>query len=139
MSAAVAESRLGICPGCARPMAASGQATAEVALHAERGLCTRCVHSSAAQRALAELFYRPEASHWLPLAACTAPDVNPEWFYPHEWESPAEARAVCRQCPVARECLDDALQTKDAFGVRGGFTVAERAVIRRHRARGVGR
>jgi len=32
---------------------------------------------------------------------------------------------------AGRECLADALETKDAFGVRGGFTPQERATLAR--------
>jgi len=130
---------LGLCPGCGRRMVAEGNATREVALYAERGLCTRCVNTSSAELelfALAQLFYRPDAQHWLPRAACRRRGVDPAWFYPHPWESHAEARSVCRRCPVTRECLKDALDTKDAFGIRGGFTPEERAVIYRHQQGG---
>jgi len=118
---------LGICPGCKRRMVVTGPATVEIAVYHSRGLCTRCVHTTV----VAALFLRPDASHWLPRAACTAPSVDPAWFYPHDWEPATLARQVCRRCPVTRECLADALETKDAFGVRGGFTPQERATLAR--------
>lgn len=36
------------------------------------------------------------------------------------------ARAACGLCPVARECLADALLQGDRFGIWGGFTSPER-------------
>lgn len=37
----------------------------------------------------------------------------------------AEAKAICRVCPVRRECLEDALRVGE-WGVWGGLTKAER-------------
>ncbi|NNM44593.1 WhiB family transcriptional regulator [Knoellia koreensis] len=48
---------------------------------------------------------------------------------PEAWWSSsleAEAVAVCRSCPVARECLAYALAAGERDGVWGGFTNAER-------------
>jgi WhiB family redox-sensing transcriptional regulator len=38
----------------------------------------------------------------------------------------ASAKAVCRACPVRAECAAHALNTKEPYGVWGGFTEAER-------------
>ena len=43
------------------------------------------------------------------------------------------AKQVCRGCPVALECLADALQSGAEFGVWGGLTERERrALLRQH-------
>lgn len=42
----------------------------------------------------------------------------------------AEARAICRKCPVREECLEDALRFErpgeERFGVRGGMAADAR-------------
>lgn len=38
----------------------------------------------------------------------------------------ARARAVCRPCPILRDCLAYALETSQLFGVWGGLTPSER-------------
>ena len=134
MSAAVADIGLGLCPGCGRRMIASGRADTETALHGERGLCTRCARTSSARLelwALASAFVRPATSSWLPRAACAPADVDPAWFHPAPWESPSRAREVCGRCPVRAECLADALETRERFGIRGGLTPEERSAWRR--------
>ena len=43
------------------------------------------------------------------------------------------AKVVCRGCPVALDCLADALDNRTEFGVWGGMTERERrALLRRH-------
>ena len=44
------------------------------------------------------------------------------------------AKQVCAGCPVQPECLSDALDRREPFGVRGGLTAKEREkVLRRDR------
>lgn len=47
------------------------------------------------------------------------------------------ARKICHDCPVAEECLEDALRRprSEDLGVRGGFTSQERQNIRWNRNR----
>jgi WhiB family redox-sensing transcriptional regulator len=40
------------------------------------------------------------------------------------------AKAVCRRCGVARECLATALSLADTHGIWGGLTDAERRMMR---------
>jgi WhiB family transcriptional regulator, redox-sensing transcriptional regulator len=57
------------------------------------------------------------------------------WFA----ESPAElerAKALCRPCPVQRECLTGALRRQEPFGVWGGQIVLSGRVVPRKRGRG---
>lgn len=46
-----------------------------------------------------------------------------------------EARAICSTCPVRLECLEDAMETKERFGMRGGLTPIERRRIERKERR----
>jgi len=71
---------------------------------------------------------------WRLSAACR--DVDPEVFFPVGSTGPAvrkiaEAKAVCRGCPVRLVCLQYALATHQDDGVWGGYDEAERRELRR--------
>lgn len=71
---------------------------------------------------------------WLDRAACR--EASPELFFPVGTSGPAliqtaAAKAVCRLCPVAADCLAWALASGQDFGVWGGLDEAERRAIRR--------
>ncbi len=81
----------------------------------------------------------PRGDAWQDLAACR--DEDPELFFPKGSEGPwilaiEQAKAVCRPCPVAAECLRFALDTH-SDGIFGGLTQPERvsAVRAAHRRR----
>ncbi|MFJ4184171.1 WhiB family transcriptional regulator [Kitasatospora sp. NPDC089509] len=68
---------------------------------------------------------------WQDQAVCTPTEyhpVDPEAFFPgpEDADKIATAKALCAQCPVARACLDAALETGDTHGIRGGLTEEER-------------
>jgi WhiB family redox-sensing transcriptional regulator len=70
-----------------------------------------------------------QSSRWWELAACQRAD--PELFFPVSEIGPAQrqleqAKAVCAGCDVRQLCLDYALATRQAHGVWGGLTEAER-------------
>jgi hypothetical protein len=50
---------------------------------------------------------------------------------PHD--SYAEAVALCQTCPFKRECLLEALQSGEQYGVWGGITPAQRQSMSRGR------
>jgi hypothetical protein len=73
---------------------------------------------------------------WEKRSACR--DEDPELFFPVSYSGDIaelqieEARAVCRGCPVAAECLRDALEAergkgrRSRNGIRAGWTPGER-------------
>ncbi|MGH9086644.1 MAG: WhiB family transcriptional regulator, partial [Acidimicrobiales bacterium] len=70
---------------------------------------------------------------WEERALCAQTD--PELFFPDKGGSTREAKAVCAVCPVAVECLDDALaDPRDRFGIRGGLSQRQRRKIRKQLA-----
>ena len=75
------------------------------------------------------------SAEWREDAVCiAAPD--PDLFFPAGPEDLAPARRVCLSCPVAGECLAEALGRAEIDGVWGGTTTAERRLMRavwRHR------
>ena len=41
---------------------------------------------------------------------------------------------ICKGCPIRQACLDDAIATGDAWGIRGGLTEAARRRLKSGRA-----
>ena len=75
---------------------------------------------------------------WRHEALCR--DEDPELFFPIGTTGPAasqvaEAKVVCRRCPVVASCLDWALDTAQEAGVWGGTSEDERRVLRRQAGR----
>jgi WhiB family transcriptional regulator, redox-sensing transcriptional regulator len=71
---------------------------------------------------LAPLVSRP--GHWRDLALCA--QVDPELFFPEKGESSRPAKRVCVACVVRAECLQEALDRGERFGVWGGLSERER-------------
>lgn len=70
---------------------------------------------------------------WMLAASCR--QVDPEIFFPKlpGAAAAAEAKELCRRCPVQVECLEYALDRQDVWGVWGGLTTRERELVRRER------
>jgi WhiB family redox-sensing transcriptional regulator len=67
---------------------------------------------------------------WMRQGACTAPEVDPNWFTveedaPDAAEQIARAKAVCRHCPVRLLCRIHADQTGE-YGIYNAETYTER-------------
>jgi len=74
-----------------------------------------------------ELFPRP-TSGWQEMALCA--QIDPELWYPDAGLA-VEARRICASCPVAAQCLQDALaDTGDEYGIRAGTSPRRRETIR---------
>ncbi len=72
---------------------------------------------------------KPET--WRALRNCR--DVDPAIFYPAKVKDLVEPKRYCASCPVKNECLEDALTTGEAYGVRGGLSEQERRALRKAR------
>jgi len=75
---------------------------------------------------------------WRHRASCR--DEDGDLFFPVGNSGPAllqiaEAKTVCRRCPVARQCLDLALEEGLDDGVFGGLSEDERRALKRRNAR----
>ena len=75
---------------------------------------------------------------WRHRAICR--DEDPELFFPVGTSGPAllqiaEAKTVCRRCPVVSECLTWALESGQDAGVWGGMSEDERRALKRRNAR----
>lgn len=71
---------------------------------------------------------------WQMQAACRGLDSE-MFFHPEGERGSAKAareraaKALCATCPVIMECRAHALKVREPFGVWGGLTEAERAVL----------
>ncbi|WBB62480.1 WhiB family transcriptional regulator [Streptomyces sp. WMMC500] len=82
-------------------------------------------------------YRRDYLAYWRERAACLHAD--PELFFPAGNSTPtlnqiAEAKTVCRTCPVAAPCLEWALRLGQVHGIWGGTTERERREMRRAEA-----
>lgn len=61
---------------------------------------------------------------------------EPDLFFA---EAPAEveaAKAICRDCPVREQCLADALERSEPWGVWGGELLVSGEIVTQKRSRG---
>lgn len=78
--------------------------------------------------------YLDRGENWDELAACGEllrgdPVTFDEYFYPDEFHDRAVTRMaikICQACPVRVECLEDALDNIDGYGIKGGLTPRQR-------------
>lgn len=82
---------------------------------------------------LADFFAYSDGQQWMSEAACAAPNVPHEWFFPDEseGETPVKAISVCNGCIVKDECLAYALRHGEQ-GVWGGQSERQRRREKRH-------
>jgi WhiB family transcriptional regulator, redox-sensing transcriptional regulator len=66
---------------------------------------------------------------WTLLGRCA--QVDPELFFPEKGGSGQEAKRICRDCPVRQQCLEDAMDRNEPFGIWGGLSERERRALRR--------
>lgn len=65
---------------------------------------------------------------WYKLAACNNGDPDAMFV---SGAAQNEAKRICRSCPVQADCLVEALEEREEFGVRGGLTERERRKLHR--------
>ncbi|GEM_PF-1971394 len=67
---------------------------------------------------------------WAARARCVHLETEPEAWFPRDMSTGArDAIAICARCPVRRECLAAALTFGDEYGIWGGTTAADRALM----------
>lgn len=80
--------------------------------------------------------FRPSGNQeWAQWATCAEPGAAS--MFPADGDHPGieAAKANCRTCPVLFECLTDALDRGEQWGIWGGLTPDERGTVRRNVAR----
>ena len=71
--------------------------------------------------------------NWQQDAACR--DAEPDVFFSTAEGDRAEAMRLCAACPVRLECLEHALESREAYGIWGGTDEQERKRLLRRRRR----
>lgn len=80
--------------------------------------------------------FRPSGDQeWAQWAECAKPGAASHFPADGDHAGIAAAKNNCRTCPVLAECLEDALRRGEQWGVWGGMTTLERAIVRRNDAR----
>lgn len=77
-------------------------------------------------------------SSWWNMAACLSAD--PELFFPISNTGAGEAnvaraKALCARCRIRQQCLDYAIDSRQAHGIWGGTSEEERQLIAARRRR----
>lgn len=72
-----------------------------------------------------------ERKPWVDHAICAQTD--PEMFFPEKGGSTRDPKKVCQGCTVRAECLEDALERDERFGIWGGLSERERRSLSRSR------
>jgi WhiB family transcriptional regulator, redox-sensing transcriptional regulator len=70
-----------------------------------------------------------EGQTWLALAACTS--FPTDLFFPAPGEDSSAAIELCDRCLVRRACFNYAMANPELYGVWGGTSSDERALLRR--------
>ena len=65
---------------------------------------------------------------WIEQGLCAQTD--PELFFPEHGTKTANARRICRRCPVVNQCLEYALADLSIVGIWGGTSEKERRLMR---------
>lgn len=72
---------------------------------------------------------------WRDDAACLGEDI--ELFFPERSQTlAARAKAICAECPVRIDCLDESIANGERFGIWGGLDQEERRRVARRRRNG---
>jgi len=69
---------------------------------------------------------------WTEQALCA--QVDPDLFFPDKGDSPRQAKRICAGCEVRADCLAEALDRGERWGVWGGLSERERRALRRRNA-----
>lgn len=74
---------------------------------------------------------------WRAEASCHGAD--PDLWYPRRFDAATEqaAKAICATCPVRHQCLIEALEHNEGFGIWGGLSETDRRTLRRQLPRWV--
>lgn len=83
--------------------------------------------------------YKDRGENWDSEAACAElaradGQLFDEYFYPEKTNKHSAvtrmAKRICMACPVIVECLRDALEHDDGYGLKGGLTASEREKLK---------
>lgn len=87
---------------------------------------------------MSQFDYTPdESTSWRKGALCANWGFEVPDMYPNELhhEAVREAKRFCQMCPVRSECLAEALDRSERYGIWGGMDFRERSALRRSKIR----
>lgn len=58
-------------------------------------------------------------------SACSDKSIDPDTFYSYTPKDITKAKDICSECPIRKECLSDALNSGERWGVWGGASQNE--------------
>lgn len=61
---------------------------------------------------------------------------NTDLWFAEQGDDVERAKALCRECPIRRECLDGAISRREPWGVWGGEVFIDGVIVARKRGRG---
>lgn len=67
------------------------------------------------------------SADWRDRARCA--EADPEAFYPDKGESSLAAKRICARCDVRDDCLQEALERGERFGIWGGTSPRQRRTL----------
>lgn len=85
---------------------------------------------------LAESWVTDEGVRRLVARAIPCRSNDPELWFAERAADLEQAKALCKECPLIRGCLDGALDRGEPWGVWGGEVLVDGAVVARKRGRG---
>lgn len=91
---------------------------------------TQAIPTTSTETTSDEQMSNSSSDDWRARAACAAPDVNPEWFFPAPGESQQTAKRICGVCPVRAQCLAWAQDHEVPAGIFGGMSADRRRKAR---------
>lgn len=68
---------------------------------------------------------------WKKEGICAQSD--PDSFFPSVGEPSAQQKKICFSCPVQSQCLEEALEGNEQWGIWGGYSPRERREIKSKR------
>lgn len=76
---------------------------------------------------------KPNMPNWAELGRALCREVDPELFFPVKHEDVVQmrqAKEVCKNCELAKPCLEYALNRPEIVGIWGGTSSADRQRMR---------
>jgi len=80
--------------------------------------------------------FRPKGEHeWTEWSQCAQPGSPNMFPSDQDRDGTKAAQSLCQSCAVRPECLAEAIERGEQYGVWGGLTTAQRASLRRSATR----
>ena len=65
-----------------------------------------------------------DGDSWYKQAQCA--ELNANYMYPKDRHEEQQAKNICHNCPVIKQCLDQSIRGREIYGIWGGMNPQER-------------